>query len=390
MASLETSTDAENGATESSPLVSEASTAEPAPDARLWDEMNKPWPSTYERSISLLSSPIQPRKNVQEFTKSPKPGRSPMALARRSDLDRGYHSPIPGFGDGRNDSFQMGMQKVQSLDYSKQKAANYLNDVNLDSIADEQERKAMKAKAYRDAILKKQETGKKPKKKKKGGDGHGPPAGDEKATVFQCAFNLFNILMGVGLLGLPYVFKSAGWLGGSLCLLAFSIAAHRTALLIGRELNGDPRPCHMFDDSPYKSPIVPGSSATARMRPPLTSFPDIAREAFGDTGAILLSIVLYFELFSCICVLMVAMGDHLHKLFPSVSFNVHTTVVSAISLFPTVLLRTPALLSYLSLVGSVATVVLCSAVILSYLFEGDMTHPPASSKARVVAAPKPA
>ena len=103
------------------------------------------------------------------------------------------------------------------------------------------------------------------------------------ATVLQSAFNLANILMGVGLLGLPFGFAVAGWAGGLLCTTAFGVITWRTSLLIGRELNGDPRPSHYFDDNPYKSPHAPGS-AHGRLLPPIAGFPDIARRAFGRTG----------------------------------------------------------------------------------------------------------
>jgi hypothetical protein len=40
----------------------------------LLDEMNTPWPATFERSISLLSSPIMTPRQADLVTKSPKPG----------------------------------------------------------------------------------------------------------------------------------------------------------------------------------------------------------------------------------------------------------------------------------------------------------------------------
>jgi len=40
---------------------------------------------------------------------------------------------------------------------------------------------------------------------------------DNKSSFLQCTFNMANILMGVGMLGLPFVFKSAGFIGG-LCV----------------------------------------------------------------------------------------------------------------------------------------------------------------------------
>jgi vesicular inhibitory amino acid transporter len=344
-----------SNSTENSPLMPPSESGESTnSESQLWEEMNRPWPSTFERSISLLASPIQPRIDVEKFTKSPKAGASPMALARRSDFEM----------ERTHDNFQLGVSKVHSLDYST--TPEY-----LDSVTEEQQRKAMKAKEYRAQILKNQGKGKGKAGAKKIDD---MPPKDGKATFSQCIFNFVNILMGVGLLGLPYVFKKGGWLGGSLCLFLFSAAAWRTSILIGRELNGDPRPCHYFHDSPYKSLLLPGSAANARMLPPTTSFPDIARTSFGDGGTILIAVILYFELFICICVLLVAMGDHLHKLFPTIPFNAHTTVVAFISLVPTVLLKTPALLSYLSMVGTISTGVLVAAVILSYVFEGDMTE----------------
>jgi hypothetical protein len=42
----------------------------------LLDEMNAPWPATFERGISLLASPVVTARQVNLVTKSPKPGSS--------------------------------------------------------------------------------------------------------------------------------------------------------------------------------------------------------------------------------------------------------------------------------------------------------------------------
>lgn len=147
----------------------------------------------------------------------------------------------------------------------------------------------------------------------------------------------------------------------------------KTSILIGRELNGDPRPSGFFEDSPWKTPLQPGSVPEARLRKPISSFPDIAREAFGNQGAVILAVTLYFELFSCVCIFLVSIGDHMHTLFPQVSVATHMIGCALISGVPIVLLRTPKLLSYLSMVGTFATVCVVVAVIFSYLFEGDLT-----------------
>ena len=182
------------------------------------------------------------------------------------------------------------------------------------------------------------------------------------------------------MLGLPFVFKSAGWIGGLFVTLFFGFVTWRTSVLIGRELNGDPRPSDFFDDSPFKTPLPPGSTPEARMLRPLKSFPDIARVAFGETGCVILSFVLYFELFSCLCIFFVTLGDHLHALFPSIATETHQVIVAVLLTIPTALLRTPKLLSYLSMVGTIATVCVVFSVFFSGLIEGDISKEVAKSE----------
>jgi len=114
-------------------------------------------------------------------------------------------------------------------------------------------------------------------------------------------------------------------------------------------MNGDPRPISYFtgDAAKVKSLEVPSSNLN-RMRQSISSFPEIARESFGQGVNIFLSSVLYFELFSCLCIFLVSIGDHLHMLIPYVSMNMHMVLVAALLVVPTALLRTPKLLSYLS------------------------------------------
>lgn len=144
--------------------------------------------------------------------------------------------------------------------------------------------------------------------------------------------------------------------------------------MLGRELNGDPRPAAYFDDSPFKTPLPPGSAPQARMRRPVRSFPEIAREAFGQTGAVILSIVLYLELFSCLCIFIVTMGDHLHILFPAISTARCMVGVAFAAAVPIILLKTARLLSYLSMVGTLATIAVVFVVVMAAVFEGDMTE----------------
>jgi hypothetical protein len=66
--------------------------ADPSPDPsemtstsefdQLWAELDQPWPATFERSVSLLASPVLSFKDVDLYTKSPKPGNTPLASRR--------------------------------------------------------------------------------------------------------------------------------------------------------------------------------------------------------------------------------------------------------------------------------------------------------------------
>lgn len=70
-------------ANEETPLVRSTSDADSTEESQILDEMDRPWPATFERSISLLSSPIIGAEEVKHFTKSPKPGNIPLVERRR-------------------------------------------------------------------------------------------------------------------------------------------------------------------------------------------------------------------------------------------------------------------------------------------------------------------
>jgi solute carrier family 32 (vesicular inhibitory amino acid transporter) len=376
----------------------------------LLEEMTHPWPSTYERSISLLASPIIQVKDVALYTKSPKPGGiaiSSLVAARRSQLDRGYYTNTPDpqsrSSNGNNhskqdqhypddnDDHEQQLQQIQQGNFSRVKSMDFWktsdisatgtgnitnnNDmINLVSVQTKQQQRFNQAQEYRQKILQQQNISnvksKKMKESKTFDTTHtgSSSTSKQKATFFQCTFNLANILMGVGLLGLPYVYKIAGYYGGTFCLLSFGTITWYTSILIGRTLNGDPRPLYHFYDSAYIANVKP------RMLPPITSFPDIARCAYGEFGCIVLSLILYFELFSCIAIFFVSIGDHLHQLIPTISTTTHMIIVGCISMIPTIVLHTPALLSYLSMVGTFATTAVVLAVIASAFFEGNIAE----------------
>lgn len=372
------------------------------------EELEKPWPATFERGIQILASPMLDVKKVADYTKSP----SVRARYRKHPLNRGYHTPEPPTAKtmaspGTPAWLKKSLVRMKSLDYrfSDDNTAIY-NKKQQQMQRNQQNFQAKKldAHAYRQKILQERKQGgfassagdlvidsdelhdvdvtkspgyrrekhmdkqrkrenMKSRRESSSSSSASPSPSDvedsSKSSFSQCTFNMANILMGVGMLGLPYVFKSAGWIGGFCVTIGFCLVTWKTSYYLGRALNGDPRPVHLFD----------GSDLTIkRMRNPVSSFPEIAREAFGDNGCICLSAVLYFELFSCLSIFFVSLGDHLHALFPNISQAKHMTIVAGILTVPSALLRTPKLLSYLSMVGTFATVAVVLSVVMSALF----------------------
>ncbi|CAJ1943146.1 unnamed protein product [Cylindrotheca closterium] len=346
-------------ASEETPLFQSTVDAESTEESEIWEEMDRPWPASFERSVSLLSSPMFGVEEVKHFTKSPKPGN--MRLADR----RLMSTPIAPAG-----ALVRPLTRNKSMDAKTNILSGDINNLNFKQTKEDLRKQAQGAAKYRARILKQQanltQGGSAMEKKRKDSEG--------KATNAQCIFNMSNILMGVGLLTLPYTCKVAGTIGGIVAIVCLAFTTWRTSILIGRSLNGDSRPLAYFDDSPWTTSIKPGSSPEARMRKPISGFPDIAREAFGDVGSFLLACVLYFELFSGIGIFLVSMGDHMHTLFPGHPASIYMMGAALISAIPVILLRTARLLSYLSMVGTVATICVVVSVVLSYLVEGDITE----------------
>ena len=122
------------------------------------DEMFRPWPATFERSISLLSSPIINAEKVDHFTKSPKPGNTPLAERRRlrapQTPDGTLLRPLT-----RHKSIEGKVSlpsMVDDLDF-KQAKDDLRKQANLVPLADTQRSQARKAKEaaeYRAKILK--------------------------------------------------------------------------------------------------------------------------------------------------------------------------------------------------------------------------------------------
>ncbi|KAM0845942.1 hypothetical protein ACQ4PT_056016 [Festuca glaucescens] len=161
----------------------------------------------------------------------------------------------------------------------------------------------------------------------------------QECSYTQGAMNGINILCGVGILSTPYAIKQGGWLG-LVILGVFAVLAWYTGVLLRRCLDSTEG---------------------------LHSYPDIGHAAFGTTGRIAISIILYVELYACGIEYLILESDNLSKLFPNVhisigslTLNSHVffAILTTLVVMPTTWLRDLTCLSYISAGGVIASILL--------------------------------
>jgi vesicular inhibitory amino acid transporter len=159
------------------------------------------------------------------------------------------------------------------------------------------------------------------------------------STTWQAAFNAINILCGVGLLTTPYAMAITG-LSSLFLLVAIGAVACYTGRLLAKCMNS--------------------SSA-------IKTYPDIGQAAFGGAGRMLVSVLLYLELFCCCVDFLILEGDNLSAVFPTAGVSAPgfkltakqtLILLAALIVLPSVWLRDLSLLSFLSVGGIFASLAL--------------------------------
>ncbi|PIN00575.1 hypothetical protein CDL12_26918 [Handroanthus impetiginosus] len=159
----------------------------------------------------------------------------------------------------------------------------------------------------------------------------------------QAVLNGMNVLCGVGILSTPYAVKEGGWVGLSI-LLIFALLSYYTGILLRYCLDSQPG---------------------------LETYPDIGQAAFGTTGRVAISIILYVELYACCVEYIILESDNLSSLFPNAHLNLGMldlnshhlfAVMAALAVLPTVWLRDLSILSYISAGGVIASILVVACL----------------------------
>ncbi|KAM7280169.1 hypothetical protein ACFE04_007303 [Oxalis oulophora] len=173
----------------------------------------------------------------------------------------------------------------------------------------------------------------------------------DATSFFNTCFHGLNALSGVGILSIPYALASGGWFS-LILLFVIAAAAFYSGLLIQRCMDADPN---------------------------IRTYPEIGKQAFGDTGRFVVSVFMYIELYLVGTGFLIVEGDNLENLFPNVGveiagFNISGRelfiVIIALIILPTVWLDNLSLLSYISASGVLASAIILVSIFWTATFKG--------------------
>ncbi|KAK7340542.1 hypothetical protein VNO77_21248 [Canavalia gladiata] len=181
------------------------------------------------------------------------------------------------------------------------------------------------------------------------------PCTKTNVSVFRTCLNGLNAISGVGILSVPYALASGGWVSLGL-LFAIATVAFYSGLLIKRCMDKDSN---------------------------IRSYPDIGERAFGKTGRLIVSVLMYTELYLVATGFLILEGDNLSNLFPfgeveiaglAIGERKFFVILVALVILPTVWLDNLSLLSYVSASGVFASAIIVLSISWTAMFDGVGFH----------------
>ncbi|KAJ3316227.1 hypothetical protein HDU76_001961 [Blyttiomyces sp. JEL0837] len=169
-----------------------------------------------------------------------------------------------------------------------------------------------------------------------GGSGKVHSEEAEGSSTSQSIFNTVNLLLGLGLLSLPYALRCGGWLPGLGLLISTALITKYTALILAKCL--DTQPGRLFD------------------------FADIGEAAFGPSARSLVSVLFISELYFTCVAFVILISDSLHALYPGIPVSSYRWVAFVVCTLST-WVRQLKYISYASLIGIFACLNLVAVVI---------------------------
>jgi vesicular inhibitory amino acid transporter len=156
-------------------------------------------------------------------------------------------------------------------------------------------------------------------------------------SLSESTFNAVNVLVGIGMLALPFSFKLTGWVMGILILVFMSFLTSFTARLV-------------IDCLEYKQKALEEEEQLLGEceKKPLMTYSDIGFVAFGNSGRLFISVLFTFELFAATVALIILISQTLHPLFKDyLSENIFKLIVVCVITWP-VYFKTLKVASYIS------------------------------------------
>jgi len=125
----------------------------------------------------------------------------------------------------------------------------------------------------------------------------------------QALLNAVNILLGVGLLSIPFALKEGGWASLAV-LVAIWTGTNYTGKILVK--------CQEVNRNRDKETAIQGSTSSFGPGRLLKSYEDIGEAAYGPQGRQFITAVLYAELIGTCALFFILEGDHLHFLLSQV------------------------------------------------------------------------